>query len=131
MSGDRGAFVGNIVFSETKIRRIKWLGRDTLVGTSGIAVYADDLVAYLETGALPPKEIPTDACAILIACRKGVFTMNHKMVPERVNLKVMAIGAGCEMAMGALLYGASSRRAIEIVSKYGCGASNGVDTLKL
>lgn len=120
----------------TKIKRI----RDHLVGCSGPAAAAAEMMAWFADGADPAKFHESlrklDNLTMLAVAADGTikvyqntpYPIVYTSGPASSNRH--AIGCGKEAAMAVMLAGNGARRAVEITSMVCAGCGNGVDTLE-
>lgn len=138
MAADSGSWFSNVVYrGAIKIAR----GHDgSLHGISGNAADAEEYLRWVNAGMVgdPPKPAPTNreegrsAFLALVAPSTGDVVRvwsaygweDHHAVP------FIAIGAGAEMAIGAMAAGASAERAVEIAAEHSGYAALPVRTIR-
>ncbi|CDN87342.1 hypothetical protein BN948_01764 [Hydrogenophaga intermedia] len=112
-------------------------GRRILVGLQGNGSFAVQVLAWLRgerqrpnpLDFMPAAELDR-ACAVVIDEKRRVWLLGNDLHYQPMRDKVFSLGAGQEMALGALQAGASARRAVEIVIKCSDYAGLGVDVVR-
>ncbi len=110
MAGDSRGCAANKIRSdhELKVRRLKD-GR--IVGFSGTASSAKAYVEWLDGGPVPHKE---DNFALLVLERDGTARIIYDdITSDPVDLPAV-LGSGGDLALGAMLAGASPKEAVKI-----------------
>lgn len=133
MAADKGHWFGNVAIPITKLFCVYYEGNRCAVSGAGTARWILSAVEWLAKDACIREQTPpylgNDGQLLLGNALGELFVFEGRMERTRLNVPFFAIGAGGEMAMGALAAGASAKKAVEIVIQYGPGASNGVDVI--
>lgn len=140
LAADQGAWKqGHIDAVPTKIYRINIDGRVALFGHMGVASFGRRLLAHLSADMPLPDwrdygmESGACTCGILIF-QNGVIQEvdalgNRIAMLGHGTRGVIAAGGGREMALGALMAGASAERAVEIAIEFSDYGGHGVTVL--
>jgi len=123
----------------TKIRKIVVEGHEMLVGVSGHTVTAQAVFEWAQTGfaqdRMPENQKDPEKRNIILCIarddEKGhrTYIYENSHVPWQNEQPFTAIGAGSDLAAGALEMGADARRAVEIATKHSPVCGMGIDTL--
>lgn len=108
-----------------------------LVGFQGNGSFAVQVLAWMRgerqrpnpLDFMPASELDR-ACAIVIDERRRVWQLGNDLHYQPTGEKRYALGAGQEIAWGALEAGASAKRAVEIAIKRSDYAGLGVDVVR-
>lgn len=114
-----------------KIQRL----RNHLVGCSGPAAMAREMMAWFQRGAkaedFPPSLRAEKSLTMLAITPQGrILIYQDTPYPIEYLGPRHAIGAGREAALAVMLAGHDARRAVEIASMVCAGCGNGIDTLE-
>lgn len=110
--------------------------RRMLVGFTGSASFCTQVLAWMRGERERPN--PLDfmpaadldrPCALVIDEKRKLWLLGNDLHYQPLRDKKMALGAGQEIALGALEAGASARRAVEIAIKRTDYAGIGVDVI--
>lgn len=113
MAGDSLITCGGIIISEDS-RKVHRLNDGSIIGTVGRTSDMISVVAWMNDPQLEkPKTV--DFCAIMIN-QDGAFWAHDDLVWTPVQLPAAA-GSGSELALGAMLSGASLSEAVSIAAK--------------
>jgi ATP-dependent protease HslVU (ClpYQ) peptidase subunit len=112
MAGDGMSCSMDMVVT-TGRKKVHRLGDGRIVGCSGNSANIIRFVAWLEGGDKP--EIKDSFAALILEADGSTFQFCEQLVPMPVDLPA-ALGSGVHFAVGAMLAGASPRRAVEIAS---------------
>jgi ATP-dependent protease HslVU (ClpYQ) peptidase subunit len=124
--GRRGA-----VGRATKIQRIT----DNLVGVSGSNIIVPQIFAWAKTGftdeAMPLlQKDPAEHTEIMVITKdRRLLMYENSSVPWINERKFWAIGAGAELAIGAMAAKATAAEAVAICAEYHGNCGKGCDTL--
>lgn len=141
LAADRGMWSAGLVYQTTKLFRLDLdLGgphkAECIVAMMGVATYCHALIAHMQdpkSNPMPdPHDYEMDGCHdVAFVWPKGQkpFTLSSLGVRMRVDTPYYACGAGREFAMGALLAGASPKRAVSLAIDYTDYAAHGVDVM--
>jgi len=106
-----------------------------LIGISGPTVLAAQMFIWAEKG-FPEEHIPAGqkdgdkfARTMCIMPDRTILMYENSHTPWKNEQKIYAIGAGSEIALGAMAFGADAIQAVEIASKYSPLCGQGVDFL--
>lgn len=103
-------------------------GRAYLCGASGLGEHCRGFRAWLDGKGDKPT-FNENFSAIVIDERRRIWYRNADTGYARVRLKVWALGAGCDYAIGAMAAGATAVQAIKIASKFDVWCGFGVSKL--
>lgn len=137
LAADRQATAaGGRVYPATKLRRVRRLDGDYLLGGDGCLSQLLELFAWFEAGAEPadwPKsQVPEGFTFLWVVSPSGkAWHYEETPIPVPCEAKVFVSGAGGELALGALAMGATARKAVEVACLYHSGCGLGVDELTL
>ena len=138
IAADRMYCVGNTPFPGPvpKIRKLVFRGKPAVMGTSGSVEYGTKMMDWLCDGAPPnsPPELSPDndeSCSVLLATLDTVFLFSNSLTGVPIGKRVWACGSGADYALGAMLAGASAKRAVEIASELDFSTGCGLDVLRL
>lgn len=98
-----------VISTAVKVRR---LHDGALVGTAGDVGFGMTMVEWLESGG-PPPEFKDDGSALLLETNGDCFILDRNCLRMPVQAPV-AIGSGMDLAIGAMLAGASPAEAVKI-----------------
>lgn len=130
LAADRGAFYGDVIVSRRKLHRIEWHGVPAICATCGEVAVTQQILRWMQGKEFEhPKH--DESSMVLAVTKSGLWSICSTLMPLKINSKIFATGVGGAMAMGALAAGATSKQAIKIVERWGCGASNGIDEMTL
>ncbi len=132
LAADKMADMGGLKVSVTKIKRIA----DCLVGSSGSASEANELMAWFGRGA-DPKDFPetqrdTENWTGLLVIKPDLTVLKYEHTPYPVVLdprQQVGIGSGRDFAVAAMHLGADAKTAVEVASRLCSDCGLGVDTL--
>ncbi|MGZ8317506.1 MAG: hypothetical protein ACXWVD_00255 [Telluria sp.] len=118
-------------FASPKIARI----RNHLVGCTGPAAQAREMLAWFAHGAKPadfPPTLRSEKSLSMLAITPQGKILLYQDTPYPIDYigDKYAIGSGREAAMAVMLAGHDARRAVEIASLVCTGCGNGTDTLE-
>lgn len=144
LAADRGAWKnGHIDCVPTKIHRVMIDGAHALYATMGAAGFSRRMMAHIcEPTHVPLPDWKDYAPTIEGGSAVGLIIFPFGVLYEvdavgtRIHMeghgprKVFAAGGGREMALGALLAGASAQRAVEISVEFSDYGGHGVTVLK-
>lgn len=106
-------------------------GRVFLLGLLGNAAFATDVLRWMHGGPHPGACLDADRehdCAVVVDDRRRVWRLSsHRLTYREYPGKLHSAGAGQEVAMGALMYGASAKKSVEITMQVSDYAARGVD----
>lgn len=135
LAGDRLADYGGTPLRVRKVHKlIDRDGKDWLVGYCGNWNFSRAWIAWL-TGARTEKPVLTTGdlfTALMIDRQRRVWQVESYLQPSRVGMigGVHSIGSGRGEAIGAMVMGASARKAVEIAARYNTGVGLGVDVVR-
>lgn len=130
----RATCVGN-PNTTTKIRR---LSDGTLIGASGDADAAREIIYWYENGALP-SNFPgnrddsnnTRASILIITPERKIRMIQRTAFLVDFEDKFFAMGSGRDYALAAMHLGFDAIKAVEVASALDVDCGNGIDTLSL
>ena len=118
-----------------KIRRIKYHGQPAIAGGCGTVVFSNAVIEWLDRGApaddRPEMPGPDDSFTVLVVSENGAYLYCDSVHPVPIGHINWAIGSGQEYALGAMVAGASAKKAVEIACTLDVNSGMGVDTLTL
>lgn len=133
LAADKRFTIGGCAATGTKIFHLE----DLLVGFSGSAAQAMEMLAWLEAGE-DPEEFPAsqrdadDAVAVLVVRKGGWIDVYERTpFPMRIEDKFYAMGSGRDYALAAMHLGKTAREAVEVSCVFEVDCGNGIDELKL
>lgn len=126
LAADRMSSSGYAQRTVTKLWKGKWLdGRDVLIGFAGDGAFCQAIMDALQFGKTK-EQMPdwrdynvekNHTMAVVVDRDKNVYEMTVRFELLPYDEVVFAIGAGAEVAWGALEAGANAVRAIQIAGK--------------
>lgn len=131
LSADRMTTFGGTPLPWTKVHRLTAEnGRRVLIGFSGNVAYSLAFMAWMLGDASEPPSYDVDASIMCVDDHMDVWFRCAK-VPlwDRLPGGRMAIGCGADLALGAMEYGATSAKAVEIASRLNTECGFGVDSV--
>ena len=135
LSGDRCSWSGGVRRKVKKVFKVTAKnGQKFLVGFVGEGCLAMQTLKWMQGDSEKPKASDFDydvgnVLALVIDEKKRIWQLGASLVYTRCLDKKYCIGAGQELAWGALEAGATSKRAVEIVAKRSDFAGLGVDSI--
>lgn len=97
-------------------QKVRRLDDGSLLGTAGCVAFGDQVVEWLSKGGDKPKLSGDEGFASLLLRPDGkLFLVGHECEPSEIEAPY-AIGSGMDLAIGAMMAGASPRRAVEIAA---------------
>lgn len=142
LAADQGSWVGGHIDKHIKAHRILVDGSRTLYACVGQAGFANRMMRHIEN----PEQVPLPDWRMhglenggqIVGIMVFPFGVIYEVDAMGIRVKmeghgtrgVFAAGGGREMALGALLAGASAQRAVEIATEYSDYGGHGVTVLK-
>lgn len=134
MISDLQTTSGDLTYpTERKIHRLKRGNKECLVGT---CCTVDDINVFMKWFLRnwykpvyrrePPPDSKTDAIIVVLYSDGTVEEYYNSWYPEPVVMPVMAYGSGRELALGAILAGASAEQAMKIACTYDRNTGMGI-----
>ncbi|MRX32818.1 hypothetical protein [Aminobacter sp. MDW-2] len=120
MAADSQVTGGDMARGEAqKVGRTK---KGWLVGISGASGMLDEVIAWLDAGAVradyPKVSAERPVWGLVAVSDKRVAVLSPEGVMQWANAAFHAQGSGNEIAMGAMAMGASAEQAVRIVSEF-------------
>ena len=133
LAGDKQTTYGNTPVVCTKLQRIKWKGKEAILGSSGAVIDCDIVIDWIIKGEKGKPEITQDEfdLSILLVNSEGVHYMTEFPKWHHMGKVKWAIGSGSNYALGAMEAGKTAKEAIEIASRLDVHTGLGVDTMTL
>lgn len=138
LAGDRMLSIGSAAVRspKSKIQRIVFCGEESLVGGAGSVEAIGAFICWLKSGGADdraPLPSDSDGCqySVIVANRNGVYYFANSTKPVFLGKVAWAIGSGADYALGAIAAGVSSKKAVQIASKYDTSTGMGVDSLSI
>lgn len=134
---DRGAWNGYSAHEVTKLYDVRGGNRidgQRAVALTGDANVAMAMLAWLRGGEMIrfPDAEWNKSCGLIVTVDRKIFRMTTGMTTfEPVEAVPFADGGGHEYALGAMLAGASAKRAVLLVAKRTSMSWGGVDCLRI
>ncbi|MGI9449467.1 MAG: hypothetical protein ACR2QH_02265 [Geminicoccaceae bacterium] len=133
MAADSACFDSSLYQGE--VEKLWILPSVGLIGCCGEIGAMIRVVDWLRDGGERKRcpDLPDD-CEFegIVVSREGeVLHYDRHLVPIRVANEFHAIGSGRKLALGAMMAGASAKRAVQIACQYDNGSREPVRTLKL
>lgn len=134
LAADRGAWSGGFHQVAKKVHRVTAPdGRKFLVALMGNAAFASDVLRWMRGGPHPGPCLDADKntdCAVVVDEQRRVWRLSADRLTYRKAMgRLHSAGAGQEIAMGALMAGASACRAVRITMLVSDYAARGVDSV--
>lgn len=131
LAADRQTSYGTTPMPSTKIEKIKWKGKEALIGSAGRCEDCDNVIDWIKTGKNKPEidDDNRDFSIIVVTKDDGVLYAAQSLYFHKVGHNQWAIGSGGDYALGAMKFGATAAQAIEIASQLDTQTGLGVDTL--
>lgn len=130
LAADKRAINSGLPRTVTKIHRVK----DCLVGASGDAAQAREMLAWWKSGA-NPKTFPAsqrdkdDWGTFVVISKEGIDVYERTPYPIRFEEKQFACGSGRDFATAAMHLGCNAKQAVEIACRFDVSCGNGIDVL--
>lgn len=143
VAADKGCWDGGHIHKVTKVRHVVIDGEKMIAVVSGCGTLARQMLRHLEDPENVPlpdyrgcHEIHADSTVALLFTKLGVIrevsAAGWMMTMEGHGPRgVFADGGGREMALGALLAGASAERAVDICIENSDYGGHGIDVLSI
>lgn len=134
MAGDKAAWSGSLCYPVRKVykTRTKKQGQ-ILVGFAGSGGFAHAVLVWLKGGAHPGK-YPEDGkdvtIALIVRANGTIWKLDNNLRYTRVYGRRHALGAGQDMATGAMAAGATAAQAVRIVMRNSDSAAIGMHTVR-
>lgn len=136
--GDRCSWTGNMKCRVRKVfRALDASGKPVLVGIVGDGAWGTAWFQWKfckgeHPGPHPHKDLQRpNVIAMVVDSRRRVWEHNSNLQAMQRLGRLHAMGAGQEMALGAMAAGASARKAVRICIKHSDVAGIGIDVVKL
>lgn len=142
LAADQGAWVGGHIDRHIKVHKFMVDGSQVLYACVGVSGFANRMMHHIQqpdTYPLPDWRnwgLPEGSATVGIMVFPFGVLYEIDAMGTRIKMEghgtrnVFAAGAGREMALGALLVGASAQRAVEIAIEYSDYGGHGVTVLK-
>ena len=131
LAADRRSTRGGTVYLVRKVHRVGNL----LIGLTGGTDFASELLAWIERGRRvedwPANQKHDDYAVALMIDGGRTFTYDRSPYPVELFGPHIALGAGREVALGALWMGATAKQAVLAACDWCDSCGNGVDVLEL
>lgn len=111
MAGDGLTVSGSIIFGRNA-QKVHQLPDGRIVGIAGCANYVEPFLEWLSGNGDPP-DIGDDFEALVLNTDGTVISFDHKCRPLIEELPT-ASGSGREIALGAMVFGASPEEAVKV-----------------
>lgn len=132
LAADRAAWSGYHCYAVRKVYRVQRDGMVFLVGFAGDGGFAHQILAWMRGEGEMPGQYPDDSktslsVAIVVDQKRRVWKLNSYLYYTRCYGRLHVTGGGQDFAMGAMLAGASAKRAIQLTARHSSLAALGVD----
>ena len=136
LAADKQATINNrpLLERDSKIKRIKYLGKPALIGVSGSLTLARKVVKWIEQGCDEddtPSRGDNESFEVIVITSDDVLIYPNNYYPETMGNIRFAIGSGANYAEGAMAHGASAVEAVKISESLDIFTGYGIDTLTL
>lgn len=138
LAADNAAWTGDVCERDLKIEPIKVGKEKFIIARCGYAAFTSEAIRFMtgETKHRPNwNEYSNDMTAgsmwgLLVAADGSAFKVQANMALTKIYDPFMAIGAGREIALGALAAGATAVQAVQITEKLSSYAKYGVTAMR-